>query len=132
LVDCDSKCENKNTCPLRHRVVCKNGETCIFLASQSCSFLHPQPSNIDTNEIKALKEHIKTVNGHIASFDKNIKLLEKHADTGFPKSDITRDLEQRIEALEKESSYQYKQLNEMKVEIKMAFEKINDIDEEYS
>ena len=27
---------------------------------------------------------------------------------GFPKSDINRDLEQRREALEKESAYQYK------------------------
>ena len=131
-LDCDRKCENKNTCPLRHRVVCKNGEACIFLASQSCSFLHPQLLNIDTNEIRDLKEHIKTVNGHIASFDKKIKLLEKHADTGFPKSDLNRDIEQKMEAIEKESEEQNKKLCEMKVEIKMAFDKINDIDEEYS
>ena len=55
-----------------------------------------------------MKEHNKTVNGKIASFDKQIKLLEKHADTGFPKSDINRDLEQRMEALEKDCADQYK------------------------
>ena len=46
---------------------------------------------------------------------------------GFPKSDINRDLEQRREALEKESAYQYKQLHEIKIQIKKAFDKITDI-----
>ena len=36
-----------------------------------------------------------------------------------------------MEALEKESADQYKQLHEIKIQIKMAFYKINDIDEEY-
>ena len=37
-----------------------------------------------------------------------------------------------MEALEMESADHYKQIHEMKVEIQMAFDKINDIDEEYS
>ena len=72
----------------------KTEKIVYFLASQSCSFLHPQLSKLDTYEIRALKDHIKTENGNLASLEKKIKLLEKHADAGCPKSDINMDLEQ--------------------------------------
>ena len=40
--NCNSECHDKKTCPFRHRVMCKNGNTCIFLSSKSCEFLHEE------------------------------------------------------------------------------------------
>ena len=88
LVDCDSKCANENTCPLRHRIVCKNGGQCKFLETHCCSFLHPQPMHFEENVIQDITDKIKAVNGNIENCENKIKLLEKHADTGFPPSDI--------------------------------------------
>ena len=40
--DCDGQCEDKISCPYRHRVECKNKRSCIFVKSNSCEFLHTE------------------------------------------------------------------------------------------
>ena len=40
IKECDGDCNDKKTCPKRHRVPCKNLKKCDFYASKSCEFLH--------------------------------------------------------------------------------------------
>ena len=56
--DCDGVCVNQKTCPLKHRIVCKNGNDCIFKASTSCSFLHPQIVLLDDTKIVLVEKTV--------------------------------------------------------------------------
>ena len=60
--ECDGKCINNITCPLRHRVVCKNNNGCIFKASSSCEFLHPQKVIDNDNLIALVEKQLEVVN----------------------------------------------------------------------
>ena len=40
LKECDRDCNDKRTCPKRHRVPCKNMNQREFYASKSCEFLN--------------------------------------------------------------------------------------------
>ena len=42
LKECDGDCNDKKTCPKRHRVPCKNMNQWEFYASKSCEFLHQE------------------------------------------------------------------------------------------
>ena len=68
-IECDGCCEDKRTCPKRHKTVCKNGKTCVFLTTQSCEFLHK------TNEI-CTKEDTESFQSMITILEEKIKPLD--------------------------------------------------------
>ena len=42
LKECDGNCNDKRTCPKRHKVPCKYMNQCEYYASKSCEFLHQE------------------------------------------------------------------------------------------
>ena len=130
--DCVGECVNKITCPFRHRILCKNGKECIFIASSACAFLHPKEVTQDNNIIVLVEKRLDSVHGQITSLDNKIKLLEEHEDSVIQTSNVTNDLKTQIDRLTNESREQQKQLAESKLNVEMAIEKINTMDEEYS
>ena len=130
--DCDGKCLNKTTCPLRHRVECKNGNECVFKTSNSCAFLHPKELFLDNKKIDLVEKQLDIVNNQIIGMDKKLNLLEQQGEAGIQTSKVTKDLLNQVARLTTENKEQQKQLAESKLNIEMAIEKINNIDEEYS
>ena len=45
ILEFDVCCEDKRICPKRHRINCKNGDTCAFVLTKSYEFLHKNTDN---------------------------------------------------------------------------------------
>ena len=103
--NCDGKCTDKKTCPLRHRKLCKNGDHCVFHESDSCEFLYDKEKNTEDKHMKEIIENIET----------QITNLTTRNDS----------LESRIMYLENENS-------QLKTRNNKLSDKINAIDKEYS
>ena len=129
--DCVGECVNKITCLFRHRILCKNGNECIFTASSACAFLHPKEVTHNNNIIVLVEKQLDSVHGQITSLDNKIKILEEHKKLMIQTSNVTNDLKTQIDRLTNESREQQKQLAESKLNVEMAIEKINNMDEEY-
>ena len=59
------KCENKNYCPSRHRIECKNGTKCSFRSSNSCEFLHIENPNVDDTILENIHYTFGPIKVHI-------------------------------------------------------------------
>ena len=59
---CNGHCEDKRLCPKRHRTLCKNGDTCVLVASELCEFLHKN-SNTENQDAEnsVFKSIVKTI-----------------------------------------------------------------------
>ena len=117
---------------MRHRVECKNGNECVFKTSNSCAFLHPKELFLDNKKIYLVEKQLDIVNNQIIGMDKKLNLLEQQGEAGIQTSKVTKDLLNQVARLTTENKEQQKQLAESKLNIEMAIEKINIIDEEYS
>ena len=73
--DCNGQCENKNSCPLRHRVECKNGTQCIFKSSKSCEFLHIENQNVDDTILENIQCTIGQIKGNIKNIEDKIMII---------------------------------------------------------
>ena len=56
------------------------------------------------NKVHLVERQLETVKSCINDMDKKLKLLDQQADTGFPTSDITKDLQHEVGRLEKENN----------------------------
>ena len=63
-IECDGCCEDK-----RHKTVCKNGDTCVFLTTQSCEFLHKTNEICTKEDIESFQSMINIVEGKIRALD---------------------------------------------------------------
>ena len=93
-IECDNTCNDKTTCHKRHRVVCKNGDSCVFIPSQSCEFLHTvKLDNEFENTLKDnLSSYIKEINQKVQRIEKKLMSLEK----------FQKQTEDKIAVIEKE------------------------------
>ena len=73
--DCNGQCENKNSCPLRHRVERKNGTQCIFKSSKSCEFLHIENQNVDDTILENIQCTIGQIKGNIKNIEDKIMII---------------------------------------------------------
>ena len=77
-LDCDGQCDNKITCPKRHRVRCKHGNSCIYHMCNSCEFLHlrndqeevrePNIEELQTNK-QAIETKLLHIDSRLAELD---------------------------------------------------------------
>ena len=70
------------------------------------------------------------LNSQITTLDNKIGLLVKQGETQVQTSLSTKELQNQVEILKRENKEQQKQLAESKVNIEMAKEKINNMDED--
>ena len=80
-LDCEGQCEDKIQCPRRHRVKCKNGNSCIYFKYNWCKYIHIENGQHDKSDnsiehLQSLKEHVETKVTII-----NAKLVELNATT---------------------------------------------------
>ena len=106
--------------------------TVFFKASSSCEFRHPQEVIDNDNLIALVEKQLNAVKSQITTLDNKWGLLEKQGETQEQTFLSTKELENQVEILKHENKEQQKQTAESKVNIEMAIEKINNMDEEYS
>ena len=76
LKECDGDCNDKKTCPKRHRVPWKNLKKCEFYASKSCEFLHVEHIREETKEDGVdIKDTINTTKNSVKKIEENIVSL---------------------------------------------------------
>ena len=78
-IDCDNNCNDKTTCPKRHRVLCKNGDSCVFIASKSCEFCHTVKSDneVDNTLTENLSSYINEINAKVQHIENKLMSLKK-------------------------------------------------------
>ena len=93
-IECDNNCNDKTTCPKRLRVVCKNGNSCVFITSQSYVFLHTvKLDNEVENTLKDnLSSYIKEIYQKVQRIENKLMSLEK----------FQKQTEDKIAVIEKE------------------------------
>ena len=69
------QCENKNLCPFRHRVECKNGTQCIFNSSKSCEFLHIENPNVDETILENIQNTVGKIKVNIKNIEDQIMIM---------------------------------------------------------
>ena len=75
--DCDGQCQDRISCPMRHRKNCRNGDSCIYLASNSCEFIHENiVHNVDTTSIETLKQDIYNLRCIVNKMDSKLTSLD--------------------------------------------------------
>ena len=121
--DCVGECVNNITYTFRHRILCKNGNECIFTALSACAFLHPKEVTHDNNIIVLVEKQLDSLHGQITSLDNKIKILEEHEESVIQTSNVTNNLKTQIDRLTNESREQRKQLAESKLNVEMAIKK---------
>ena len=87
---------------------------------------------LDNKKIDLVEKQLDIVNNQIIGTDKKLDLLEQQGEAGVQTSKVTKDLLNQVASFTTENKEQQKQLTESKLNIEMAVEKINNIDEEYS
>ena len=90
--DCQGQCEDKKSCPFRHRVVCKNGNECIFLSSQACEFLHNENFLKSNDSIKSVQDSIADIKSFVKGIDEKINTLDI----------VIKETKTRLSAMERE------------------------------
>ena len=90
--DCHGQCDDKKICPLRHRVVCKNKDKCIFLSSQTCEFLHNETTLGNTDGNKILQDSISDIKGFVKGIEEQIHSLDA----------VIKQTQNRLSAMEKD------------------------------
>ena len=118
-LDCDGQCEDKISCPKRHRVHCKNGSTCIYIPSNSCEFLHPRNGQHEVRELNI--EELKTSKQAIDTKLINIEARLAELDNAQLESKI-RTVESRLVNQIKDLELR---LNESNTEVAKAHELLN-------
>ena len=105
-LDCEGQCEDKIQCPRRHRVKCKNGNSCIYFKSNCCEYIHIENGQHDNSDnsiehLQSLKEHVETkltiIEAKLVELDAttyDIKTLESKYTI------IVNNLESRVKLLE--------------------------------
>ena len=121
--DCNGECVNKITCPFRHRVLCKNGNACIFTPSTACEFLHTEEVIYDNNKIVLVEKQLSSVHAQIISLDNKILVLEEQKYLVIQTVNDTNNLKNKIASLTNENRDQQKQLGESKIDVEMAIKK---------
>ena len=96
--DCEEKCKDK-TCLKRHRILCRDKESCIYYKSSACEFIHEnvteeRQTQIDLlmKENKELKEEINKKNIQLENFSKDIVNILKRVDALENKKNLQRTL----------------------------------------
>ena len=67
--DCKGQCQDKKSCSSRHRVQCKNGNTCIYKASKSCEFLHIEKIKNEDNVMENIHESIEQIKARVKGIE---------------------------------------------------------------
>ena len=132
-IECDGCCEDKRTCPKRHRTVCKNGDTCVFLTTQSCEFLH-KPKEICTKEdIESFQSMINIVEDKIKALDakerktvNNIEMLMENM------KGVAGKLESLSNSQPDNIGEWSTKVTSTESKVKCLVEKVDDIEEEYA
>ena len=108
--DCHGQCDDKKSCPSRHRVVCKNGNECIFLSPQACEFVHNENFLKSNESIKSIQDSIVDIKGFVKGIDEKIDGLDiVIEDTQIRLSAMEKDvyrnnlMENKIKQLEKDN-----------------------------
>ena len=70
---CDGQCPDIKVCLMRHQKVCKNGDDCIFYASQSCEFLHMEKGNVDNSQTQQIIVNLNSVKMKSKASIQNLK-----------------------------------------------------------
>ena len=87
---------------------------------------------VNDNLIALVEKQLNAVKSQITTLDNKLGLLEKQSKTQEQTFLSANELENQVEIVKHENKEQQKQTAESKVNIEMAIEKINNIDEEYS
>ena len=74
--DCDGRCDDLKSCQSRHRKPCKNGESCVFHASQACEFLHEGIGPLHGAHIEQIQSDMRDIDTKVKTIDKIIERLE--------------------------------------------------------
>ena len=69
LIECEGSCEDRRTCPKRHKVLCKNGKECVFVPTNSCEFLHKADIESTEQQNAGFQSMIKVIEDKISALD---------------------------------------------------------------
>ena len=69
LIECEGSCEDRRTCPKRHRVLCKNSKECDFVLTNSCEFLHKADLERTEQQNDVFQSMIKVIEDKISALD---------------------------------------------------------------
>ena len=73
--DCNGQCENKNSCPSRHRVEWKNGKKCNFSSSNFFEFLHNEKPNVGDTILENIQYTIGQIKVNITNIEDQIMTM---------------------------------------------------------
>ena len=123
--DCDGTCLDQNACPFRHRKHCKNGQKCVFYASQTCEFLHGVDTSIENHSTEEIKMSLINLNKHLENIDHKIAVLDMQTKSfqlevkpdNFPTEDYIGKLEDKVKTLEDQHEKIQERLSDMTCQI---------------
>ena len=78
--ECIGQCNDKNTCPHRHRNKCRYGKECYHFKNNVCEFKHEEIELVDVTLASENKQQNKTHNVILAApstLENEVKCLEK-------------------------------------------------------
>ena len=132
--ECNGSCEDKRICPKRHRILCKNGDQCIFVTSESCKFLHKKNNTENTeSDNTVFKSTIKII------ADKLEELTKKEEETVHNISNLKKEFKCTANKLERLLKSQPDDIGEWMTtvvttqnQVESMEGRVEDIEEEFS